>query len=221
MEPIIFLILSINLVLMFLDRWQSQWLPLIIRYLIIGGTTLLFFNTLISQSKNYWLNELLEEKWITTFLIIQLVEIVLGITIKRFEQNSFISKGKEILAFVPKATSVITVLIVEIVVFDKVHGWSFKTVGLIYAVVLILIGIGVFFSLRNQKLLLQLRPITIIVFTILQLLFTFTLFNPQELHEQENNPFEIQSSLVIIGLFFIVVFIGYLISRLRNHGLRK
>ncbi|WP_139262976.1 hypothetical protein [Flammeovirga pacifica] len=210
-----------SLVLMIIDRWQFRPLPLVIRYFMISSIALLSFNTIISQSKSYWFQEMMSEQWVLLYFIFLVVELLLGILFSVFSANNNLQKINQILAFVPRPTSIFSILLIEILVFDQVHGWSFKWVSIAYAISIIILGVGTYFIFRNNESLNKLKSVVVTVFSLLQLLLISTLFQPQKLENNENTSFDPQSSLFVLLTFLGFALVGFFISLRKNYGLRK
>ncbi|MBB3701277.1 hypothetical protein KMW28_03555 [Flammeovirga yaeyamensis] len=210
-----------SFILMIVDRWQFRPLPLVIRYFMISAVALLSFNTIISQSKSHWFQEMMSEQWVLMFFSFLIIEMGLGILFSRFSSNSIIQKVHQLFAFVPRPTSICAILLIEILVFDAVHGWSFKAVSITYAISLMLIGVGTYFLFRNHKSINKLKSVIVTVFSILQLLLISTLINPQKLENSVNASFDVQSSLIVLLLFLGFALVGFLISLRKSYGLRK
>lgn len=221
MEGVLFLILSMSLVLLLIDRWESNPLPLIARYFIISSIALFSFNAIISQSKTYWFQEMMREQYILFFVAFLLLEIALGILFSRFSDHKAVQKLIKIASFIPRPTTVFSILLIEILVFDAVHGWSFKTVGITYAIGVLILGISTYFLFRNQKSVVKIKTVIVTVFSLLQLLLICTLYTPQKLDSESNTSFDIQSSVFVLTIFFGFALVGYLLSIRKNDGLRQ
>ncbi|NME69494.1 hypothetical protein [Flammeovirga aprica] len=209
-----------SFVLMIADRWQSRPLPSVIRYFLLSSAALLSFNTLISQSKSYWFEELMTEQWVMLFFGSLIIEMSLGVLMSRYSNTKVIKGLYQVLSFLPRPTSLFSILIIEILIFDSINGWSFKAVSIAYAISILIIGLGFYFSFRNNQSLIRIKSVVVTVFSILQLLLISTLFNPQKLHGG-NSDFDVQSSLFVLMIFGVFALIGYLLSIRKKHGLRK